>query len=114
MRPVIGNEGRFMGLSEEGLTHMKFPVVLHKDADSDYGVIIPDVPGCFSAGATVADAFENTQEALALHYEGWSPTARRCLKYGTLMRILITRITPEESGVWSILISPLFRQVSAF
>ena len=70
MRPVIGNEGRFMGLSEEGLTHMKFPVVLHKDTDSDYGVIIPDVPGCFSAGTTVAEAFENTQEALALHYEG--------------------------------------------
>jgi predicted RNase H-like HicB family nuclease len=51
-------------------TFMKFPVVLHKDADSDYGVIIPDVPGCYSAGATVAEAFENTQEALALHYEG--------------------------------------------
>ena len=49
---------------------MKFPVVLHKDADSDYGVIVPDVPGCFSAGTTVAEAFENTQEALALHYEG--------------------------------------------
>jgi predicted RNase H-like HicB family nuclease len=33
-------------------------------------VIIPDVPGCFSAGATVAQAFENVKEALALHYEG--------------------------------------------
>ncbi|MBN0609850.1 type II toxin-antitoxin system HicB family antitoxin, partial [Pseudomonas aeruginosa] len=30
---------------------MKFPVVLHKDPDSDYGVTVPDVPGCFSAGA---------------------------------------------------------------
>jgi len=45
---------------------MKFPVVLHKDADSDYGVTVPDVPGCFSAGATVAKALENVQEALAL------------------------------------------------
>ncbi|OEC43909.1 hypothetical protein A7D27_09010 [Pseudomonas sp. 1D4] len=49
---------------------MKFPVVLHKDADSDYGVTVPDVPGCFSAGATVAEALENVQEALALHFEG--------------------------------------------
>ena len=55
---------------EEGPTNMKFPVVLHKDADSDYGVIVPDVPGCFSAGSTVAQAFENVKEALSLHYEG--------------------------------------------
>lgn len=49
---------------------MKFPVVLHKDADSDYGVTVPDVPGCFSAGESVAQALENVQEALALHFEG--------------------------------------------
>lgn len=49
---------------------MKFPVVLHKDADSDYGVTVPDVPGCFSAGATVSEALESAQEALALHFEG--------------------------------------------
>ncbi|HBO5845836.1 TPA: type II toxin-antitoxin system HicB family antitoxin [Pseudomonas aeruginosa] len=49
---------------------MKFPVVLHKDVDSDYGVTVPDVPGCFSAGATVSEALENVQEALALHFEG--------------------------------------------
>jgi len=55
---------------KEGSTNMKFPVVLHKDADSDYGVIVPDVPGCFSAGSTVAKAFENVKEALSLHYEG--------------------------------------------
>ncbi|UXY51996.1 type II toxin-antitoxin system HicB family antitoxin [Pseudomonas tohonis] len=49
---------------------MKFPIVLHKDPDSDYGVTVPDVPGCFSAGATVAEALENVKEALALHFEG--------------------------------------------
>lgn len=49
---------------------MKFPVVLHKDADSEYGVCFPDVPGCFSAGATVGLALDNAQEALALHFEG--------------------------------------------
>ncbi|CAM3755273.1 putative 14.9 kDa protein in rep-hol intergenic region [Pseudomonas reidholzensis] len=49
---------------------MKFPVVLHKDVDSDYGVTVPDVAGCFSAGATVDEALENVQEALALHFEG--------------------------------------------
>ncbi len=49
---------------------MKIPVVLHKDADSDYGVIVPDVPGCFSAGCTVKQALCSVKEALSLHYEG--------------------------------------------
>jgi len=49
---------------------MKIPVVLHKDASSDYGVTVPDLPGCFSAGATVTEALDNLSEALALHYEG--------------------------------------------
>ncbi|OWP49185.1 type II toxin-antitoxin system HicB family antitoxin [Pseudomonas nitroreducens] len=49
---------------------MKFPVVLHKDPDSDYGVTLPDVPGCFSAGCTVDEALDNAKEALALHFEG--------------------------------------------
>lgn len=49
---------------------MKFPVVIHKDADSDYGVIVPDVPGCFSSGSTFSEALENVHEALALHLEG--------------------------------------------
>ncbi|HCE0322428.1 TPA: type II toxin-antitoxin system HicB family antitoxin [Pseudomonas aeruginosa] len=49
---------------------MKFPVVLHKDPDSDYGVTVPDVPGCFSAGATVSETLANVEEALALHFEG--------------------------------------------
>lgn len=70
MRPVIEYESPDADLSQEGFIQIKFPVVLHKDADSDYGVIVPDVPGCFSTGSTVAEAFENVQEALSLHYEG--------------------------------------------
>lgn len=49
---------------------MKFPVVLHKDADSEYGVTVPDVLGCFSAGESMSEALDNIQEALALHFEG--------------------------------------------
>ena len=49
---------------------MKFPVVMHKGADSDYSVTVPDVPGCFSAGTTFSEALDNVREALALHLEG--------------------------------------------
>lgn len=70
MNPVIGSESPDGDLSQEGFIHMQFPVVLHKDADSEYGVIVPDVPGCFSAGSTVSQALESVKEALSLHYEG--------------------------------------------
>jgi predicted RNase H-like HicB family nuclease len=49
---------------------MKYPVVIHKDPDSDYGVMVPDLPGCFSAGTTVEEALENAQEAVLTHIEG--------------------------------------------
>ncbi len=70
MMPVIEFEGPDGDTSQEGFIDMKFPVVLHKDADSEYGVIVPDVPGCFSAGSTVAQALDSVHEALSLHYEG--------------------------------------------
>jgi len=46
---------------------MKFPVVIHKDPDSDYGVTVPDLAGCFSAGSTVDEAFANAVEAAECH-----------------------------------------------
>lgn len=49
---------------------MRFPIVIHKDADTDYGVTVPDLPGCFSAGASTDEAFSNAVEAIECHIEG--------------------------------------------
>ncbi len=49
---------------------MKYPVLIHKDSDSDYGVTIPDIHGCFTAGKTLEEAIKNIQEAVELFYEG--------------------------------------------
>jgi len=49
---------------------MKYPVYLEKDSDSDFGVSVPDLPGCFSAGVTIEEALENAQEAILTHVEG--------------------------------------------
>lgn len=49
---------------------MQYPVVIHKDASSVYGVTVPDLPGCFSAGDTFEEALEAVQEAIACHLEG--------------------------------------------
>jgi len=49
---------------------MRYPVAIHKDPDSDYGVTVPDLPGCFSAGDSVDDAVNNAIEAIECHVEG--------------------------------------------
>lgn len=49
---------------------MRFPVVIHKDPESDYGVTVPDLPGCFSAGETVDEALTQAVEAIELHLDG--------------------------------------------
>ena len=49
---------------------MNFPVVIHKERGSDYGVTVPDLPGCFSAGSTTDEALAMAQEAIELHVEG--------------------------------------------
>lgn len=48
---------------------MYYPVVIHQEGDSCYGVIVPDVPGCFSAGDTLEEAIDNAHEAIDLHFE---------------------------------------------
>lgn len=48
----------------------QYIALIHKDADSDYGVSFPDLPGCVSAGTTLDDARSMAVEALALHLEG--------------------------------------------
>jgi predicted RNase H-like HicB family nuclease len=49
---------------------MNYPIVIHKDKNSDFGVIVPDIPGCFSAGDTIEDSIENAKEAILCHLEG--------------------------------------------
>ena len=49
---------------------MKYPVLIHKESSSDFGVTVPDLPGCYSAGTTMEEALESAQEAVLTHVEG--------------------------------------------
>ena len=49
---------------------MRYPIVIHKDAGSSYGVTIPDLPGCFSAGDTLDESMAMAREAIEFHIEG--------------------------------------------
>lgn len=44
--------------------------LIHKDADSDFGVSFPDFPGLITAGTSLDDARAMAEEALAFHIEG--------------------------------------------
>ncbi|MEH2513458.1 putative RNase H-like HicB family nuclease [Nitrobacteraceae bacterium AZCC 1564] len=48
----------------------QYIALIHKDADSDYGVSFPDLPGVITAGSTLDEARDMAMEALALHLEG--------------------------------------------
>jgi predicted RNase H-like HicB family nuclease len=47
-----------------------YPLWIHKDPKSLYGVTVPDLPGCFSSGSTFDEAIDNAREAIELHLEG--------------------------------------------
>ncbi len=44
--------------------------LIHKEADSDFGVSFPDFPGVVTAGTSLDDARAMAEEALAFHIEG--------------------------------------------
>ncbi len=50
---------------------MRYPIVIEpREGDQAYGVVVPDLPGCFSAGDTLDEAFAEAQEAAI----GWIET----------------------------------------
>ena len=49
---------------------MKFPIAIEPATkNTAWGVVVPDLPGCFSAGDTAEDAFANAVEAIEAHCE---------------------------------------------
>ncbi|EXI61645.1 hypothetical protein MHD_05605 [Mannheimia granulomatis] len=50
---------------------MLYPIAIEMGDDTHaYSVVVPDVPGCFSAGDTLEEAFVNAKEAIEFHVEG--------------------------------------------
>ena len=49
---------------------MNYIGLIHKDADSDYGVSFPDFPGVVTAGKDLDDARAMAEEALTFHIDG--------------------------------------------
>lgn len=48
---------------------MRFALALHTEDGVKYGVTVPDLPGCFSAGDSFDEAVEMAREAIDAHCE---------------------------------------------
>lgn len=49
---------------------MKYPIAIETGDDTHaFGVAVPDLPGCFSAGDTLDEAVDNAREAIELWLE---------------------------------------------
>lgn len=49
---------------------MRYPIVIESGTDDTaFGVVFPDLPGCFSAGDTLDEAVSNAAEAAAVWIE---------------------------------------------
>ncbi len=86
---------------------MRFALALHSDDGVAYSVVVPDLPGCFSAGATLDDAIEMAREAVDAHCEllaedGEDVTLRQPLA--------VHQANPELAGaVWAVVDVPVDR-----
>ncbi|MCX5684250.1 MAG: type II toxin-antitoxin system HicB family antitoxin [Planctomycetota bacterium] len=91
---------------------MNFPIVIHKDRGSDYGVTVPDLPGCFTAGSTLDEALAMAQEAIELHLEGLIEQGQAVPRPGAIEDY---RDSPDyKGGVWAIVsVSPSRLRVKA-
>jgi predicted RNase H-like HicB family nuclease len=80
---------------------MRYPIAIEPgDANHAFGVVFPDLPGCFSAGDTLDEAIDNAHEAAQLWLEtiiddgGSIPPARAISEHYT---------NPDFSGwIWAL------------
>lgn len=85
---------------------MKYPIAIEPgDELHAFGVAVPDLPGCFSAGDTLDEALDNAREAIELWLEtviddgGAIPPAKS---------IALHQADPEYSGwIWCVVVVDL-------
>ncbi|SCX29707.1 Ribbon-helix-helix protein, copG family [Agrobacterium rosae] len=76
--------------------------LIHKDADSDFGVSFPDFAGVITAGCDLDDARSMAEEALALHVEGMMEDGEVIPEPSSLDTIMAD---PENRDAVAILVS---------
>ena len=79
---------------------MRFAVVLHTDDGVSFGVTVPDLPGCFSAGDTLDDALDSAREAIDLHLKGMTDDGE---SVPSPLPLSVHRDNPDYAdGIWAV------------
>jgi len=78
--------------------------LIHKDANSDYGVSFPDLPGVISAGSNLDEARKMATEALAFHLEGLAQDGEAAPEPSSLEEIMT--IAENKDGVAVLIEAP--------
>lgn len=77
----------------------QYIALIHKDADSDYGVSFPDLPGVISAGGTLDEARAMATAALAFHLEGLAEDGEAVPEPSSLEAIMSAKENREGVAV---------------
>lgn len=91
---------------------MKFIIAIEPgDIYTAFGVVVPDLPGCFSAGDSLDEAFANAKEAIEL----WCETV---IEDGGIIppceSLGFHQANPEFSGwIWSVIDVPVERYLGS-
>ena len=73
--------------------------LIHKDADSDYGVSFPDLPGVVTAGSNLDEARKMATEALEFHLEGLAQDGEAAPEPSSLEEIMAIAETKDSVAV---------------
>ncbi|MGX5849879.1 type II toxin-antitoxin system HicB family antitoxin [Mesorhizobium sp. PL10] len=73
--------------------------LIHKDAESDFGVSFPDFPGLVTAGQDLDDARGMAEEALAFHIEGLVEDGEAIPEPSSLAEIMASAINRDGVAI---------------
>ncbi|MDP1693371.1 MAG: type II toxin-antitoxin system HicB family antitoxin [Burkholderiaceae bacterium] len=87
---------------------MKFVIAIEPGTQrTAHGVAVPDLPGCFSAGDSIEEAFDNAAQAIELHCE---LLAEDGADFPTLKAMTEHQANREYKGwVWGVVDVPIER-----
>ncbi|WP_317201433.1 type II toxin-antitoxin system HicB family antitoxin [Janthinobacterium sp.] len=80
---------------------MRYPIAIEAgDVGHAFGVVVPDLPGCFSAGDTLDEAIDQAREAIELWLETVIDDGGAVPEAGT---IASHQANPEYAGwIWAV------------
>jgi len=87
---------------------MKYAVAIEIGNEAQaYGVVVPDLPGVFSAGDTLEEALANVEEAILMGLEGYMERGQAFPEPTDLAHLMVsrdgkstTKKFPSKSWIW--------------